>query len=174
MTASETEYALRRQTEAAKTLLDQLRETGDDQDEELVAGTIEGETSLVEAIESALAQIDECDVLITGLKAKEEAFEARRHQIGKRKDRLTALIEQAMVATDQPTLRLPTATLTLAKRQPSVVIANEADIPARFWIEQERPAPKLDKKALKEALATETIPGAALDNGSVSLTVRRK
>jgi hypothetical protein len=174
MSVAEAEYALRRQTEAAKALLSGLRNDGED-DAELVADAIEGETDLLEAISEALAANDDDEALVIGLKAKEVQFEARRHAIQKRIERRTALIEQAMVATDQPTFRLPTATLTLAKRAPGVVIANEADIPARFWIAQERPAPKLDKAALKEALkAKEAVPGASLDNGSVSLTVRRK
>lgn len=170
----ETEYMLRRQTEVAKSLLANLRADGED-DPELVADSIEGETGLLEAITEALDANDADEVLVIGLKAKEEAFETRRHAIEKRIERRTALIEQAMVATDQSTFRLPTATLTLAKRQPGVVIANEADIPSRFWIEQERPAPKLDKRALAAALkAKEAVPGASLDNGSASLSVRRK
>lgn len=173
MSAENTEYQLRRQTEAARSLLKDLRDDGED-DAELMADAVEGETDLLEAIGEALDANDEDEVLVIGLKAKEEAFASRRAAIAKRIERRTALIERAMLETDQTTLRLPTATLTLAKRAPGIVIANEADIPARFWIEQERPAPKLDKKALKEALVTETIPGASLDNGSVSLTVRKK
>lgn len=173
MTADNTEYQLRRQTEAARSLINDLRDDGED-DADLMADTVEGETDLLEAIGEALDANDEDEAMVIGLKAKEEAFASRRAAIQKRIERRTALVERAMLETEQTTLRLPTATLTLSKRAPGLVIANEAEIPARFWVEQERPAPKLDKKALKEALATETIPGAALDNGSVSLTVRRK
>lgn len=173
MSAENTEYQLRRQAEAARSLLKDLRADGED-DAELMADAVEGETDLLEAIGEALNANDEDEVLVIGLKAKEEAFASRRAAIAKRIERRTAMIERAMLETEQTKLRLPTATLSLAKRAPGVVIGNEADIPARFWIEQERPAPKLDKKALKEALATETIPGASLDNGSVSLTVRKK
>jgi hypothetical protein len=169
------EHNILRQTEAAKSLLSSLRDQGVDDDVELVADTIEGETNLVEAIEAALALIDECDVLITGLKAKESEFEARRKMIERRAERVRALIEQAMLATDQTSLKLPTATLSLTKRAPGLIVVNEADIPSQFWIEQERPAPKLDKKSLTAALREKSdVPGATLDNGSVSLSVRRK
>lgn len=172
---SDVDYALRLQTEAAKHLLANLRDEGADEDAELVADSIEGETSLVEAIEQALSEMDECDIVEAGIKAKIADFDLRMHRAKNRKDRLAALIEQALVATEQSNMKLPTATLTLAKRAPGLVIANEADIPAKFWIEQERPAPRLDKNALKAALkAQEAVPGASLDNGSVSLTVRRK
>ena len=168
------EHNLLRQTEAAKRLIKSLHDSGDGEDAELVAGMIEGETGLVEAIEAALSEIDECEVIIAGLKAKEQAFEARRKAAEARADRVRAMIEQAMLATDQTTLRLTTATVSLRKISPSLIVANEADIPARFWVEQERPAPKLDKKALAEAMKTETIPGAALDNGGFALSIRRK
>lgn len=169
------EHLVRRQTEAAKRLIRSLNEAGEGDDAELVADMIEGQTGLTEAIAAALDQIDECEILVTGLKAKEAAFEARRHSIENRAERIRALIEQAMLATDQTSMRLPTATVTLRKIQPGLVIVNEADIPARFWVEQERPAPKLDKKALAEAVkAKEEVPGAMLDNGGFGLSVRRK
>ena len=172
---SDLEFQLRRQSEAAKRLVLDLRQKDMDDDAELVADTIEGETGLIEAIEAGLDELDECDVMETGLEAKEKAFADRRAKIKNRRERIKALIEQAMIATDQTTLRLPRATLTLAKRAASVLVINEADIPAKFWVEQERPAPKLDKKALGAALkANEAIPGATLDNGSVSLSVRSK
>lgn len=171
--AENAERQVIRELEAAKSLITDLRNAGED-DAELEADAIEGETSLLEAIARALSANDEDEALVIGLKAKEEVFASRRKSIEDRIERRTALIERAMLETEQTTLRLPTATLTLARRAPGVVISNEADIPSRFWVVPEAPAPRLDKKALKEALATETIPGATLDNGSVSLTVRRK
>lgn len=169
------EHNLLRQTEAAKRLIASLKEAGEIDDADLVADMIEGETGLQEAIEAALSEIDECEIVIIGLKAKEQAFEARRKATEDRADRIRAMIEQAMLATEQMSLRLPTATVSLRKTAPSLVVTNEADIPAKFWIQQERPAPKLDKKALAEALKSdEAVPGAMLDNGGFGLSIRRK
>ncbi|MBX5021185.1 siphovirus Gp157 family protein [Rhizobium lentis] len=172
---AEVEFDIVRQAEAAKRLVASLRLQGADGDEDLVADTIEGQTDLKEAIEIALAEIDECDVLIVGLKAKEDEFATRRRRIEERVDRIRATIEQAMLTTEQQSFRLSRATVSINRRQPGLIVNNEADIPTRFWIEQERPAPKLDKKSLTEALRSgEAIPGANLDNGSYSLSVRRK
>ena len=168
------EHNLRRQTEAAKRLIASLNDAGEGEDATLVSDMIAGETGLQEAIEAAIAEIDECEVMIEGLKAKERAFEARRKSAEDRADRIRAMIEQAMLATEQHSIRLPSATLSLRTVNPGIVVLNEADIPSRFWIEQERPAPKLDKKALAEAMKTEQISGVTRDNGSVSLSVRRK
>ncbi|MDK4703866.1 siphovirus Gp157 family protein [Rhizobium sp. CNPSo 4062] len=168
------EFNVARQAEAAKRLMTNLRAQGVDDDQELVADTIEGETNLLEAIQTALDEIDECEIQIVGLKAKETEFADRRRRMEERAERIRATIEQAMIATEQDSFRLPTATLTLTKRAPGLIVLNEADIPTRFWIEQERPAPKLDKKALRAALDGGSVPGATLDNGSRSLSVRRK
>lgn len=171
---AEVEFNIARQAEAAKRLMSNLRSQGLDDDQELVADTIEGETSLNEALEAAVAELDEGDILVAGIKAKEAELADRRRRIEARNERIKATIEQAMIATEQDSLRLPTATLTLTKRAPGLIVTNEADIPTKFWIEQERPAPKLDKKALRAALDEGEIPGATLDNGSRSLSVRRK
>jgi len=172
---SDIEYSLQREKNAARDLLASLKRDGEAGDVELVADAIEGETNLREAISAALDEIDECDVIEAGCKAKAAEFEARAAAADKRRERIRALIEQAMVSTEQPSLRLPAATVSVTKRPAGLVIANEADIPAEFWITQEAPAPKLNKKALLAALNdNQVIPGAGLDNGSVSLTVRRK
>lgn len=172
---AEVEFNIARQAEAAKRLVSSLRLQGVDGDDELVADTIEGQTDLKEAIEAALAEIDECEIYIIGLKAKEAEFESRRSRLEERVDRIRAMIEQAMLTTEQQSLRLAGGTVSLNRRQPGLIVSKEADIPTRFWVEQERPAPKLDKKALAEALRNgESVPGANLDNGSFSLSLRRK
>ncbi len=173
------EFALRQQTEAAKVLIATLRADGLADDAELVSDAVEGETDLREAIEVALAEIDECEVVEIGAKAKAAEFSSRASTAAARAERVRAMIEQALLTIDlSEPMRLPGATVSLTKRPRQVVITEESTIPSRFYEEQPRPAPKLDKKALLHALANlapgETIPGATLDNGSVSLTVRRK
>lgn len=172
---AEVEFNIARQAEAAKRLVSSLRIQGVDGDDELVADTIEGQTDLREAIEAALAEIDECEIHIIGLKAKEDEFHTRRGRLEERVERIRAMIEQAMLTSEQTSMRLSGATVSINKRLPGLIVNNEADIPTRFWVEQERPAPKLDKKALTEALRNgESIAGATLDNGSFSLSLRRK
>ena len=50
---------IRRETEAAKALLAGIRATIGEEDMALLADTLEGETNLFEAIDTALAEIDE-------------------------------------------------------------------------------------------------------------------
>lgn len=168
------EFDLRRQTEAVRDLLHAIADAGEADDQELIADAVEGQTDLHEAIEAALDEIDECEAIAAGLKVKENEFEQRRVAVETRIARVRAAIERAMVTLDLPSLRLTTATLSVAKRKPQPVIVNEAEIPARFFVQPPAPPPKLDKMALAAALAEGDVPGARLDNGSISLTVRRR
>lgn len=161
--------------EATKRLLSQLREEGHSEDAELVADSIEGETSLHEAIAAAIDEIDNLEILIGGATAKEAAIAEFRKAKERRVEFIRASIEQAMIATEQEKLPLPTATVFISKRKPGLIVENEADIPSEFFVTPETPAPKLDKKALAAALNEgRTVPGAGLDNGTVSLSIRRK
>lgn len=169
------EYALRRQTEAARELLAMVRSEGVEEDAELIADTIEGETDLLEAIAGALNEIDETELLVLGGKAKIEQIGTRVAAEERRVERLRAAIERAIVIAELPTpLRLPTATISISRHKPQPVIDDEALVPSRFFVQPPPPAPRLDKKALAEALANEAVAGAHLDNGSISLTIRRK
>lgn len=163
------------EAEAAKRLVAHIRDRGQSDDAELVADTIEGETSVHEAIAAAIDQIDNCEVLVIGLKAKEEAFSERRRHIETRAETLRAAIEQAMITAEAANIQLPTATVFISKRKPGLIVENEAEIPSEFFITPETPAPKLDKRALAAALNEgRKVPGATLDNGTISLSIRRK
>jgi len=114
--------------------------------------TFDGETTLDQAIEKALADIDEHEAIASGLKAKEEAFKARRARCEKRIEDVYGLIEAAMLAAQWKSKRLTTGTVSIADRPPSVEIDDESQIPAQFFV---RADPKLSKtelnKAVKEA-----------------------
>jgi len=190
-------FIVRREIEAAKLIVEGLREVGGAGDPVLVADTIEGETGLVEAVDRVVAEIDETEIFITGLKEKEAQFQNRRRAMEERVKRYRGLVEQAMAVADQTRLRRPCATLTLRKLPPDLIVLSEADIPSYFFVPQPPPPPKLDKAALRQALAERAkevaaasaisnaterqqalaaiapIPGATLNNGSISLQIRR-
>ncbi len=159
--------ALRRQAEAAKALIASLH----DDDPDLVHDMAEGSTGIMEAIDMAIAEMDECDAITAGCKAQVAVYEERASKFAARKQRVRALIEQAMLIADLPTAKRPTATVTVKRTPPKPIIADESLIPSRFY---KQPPPVLDKTAINEAVKDgETIPGVAMDNGGISLQVRR-
>lgn len=158
---------LRRESEAAAALLNDI---GRD-DDELTHDMIEGETSLLEAIEFALDALDNAEIIIQGCKAKEKQIAERRNRAERRRETVRALIERAMATAAIKNLSTPTATLTLRETPPKPIYQDEAQIPAAYW---KKPDPVLNKKAIADALkAGEDVPGVTLSNGGISVSIRR-
>lgn len=140
-------------------------------DPEFVLSLAEGETDLIETIDALLAADALDDEMIDGADRAIKAIGYRKERFEGRKEVRRGLLERALLMLDQKKLERPAATLSLANRAPKAEIADESQIPARFF----KSKPTLDRKAVKDALdAGEDVPGARLSNGTVSLTIRRK
>ncbi len=163
------EHKLALETRAAQILKSALLELTDDPD--AIAGTIEGETSLHEAIALVMAGIDEDEVQVAGLRSMTEQLLNRRLRYENRIDRRRNAIERAMLAGEITKLELPQATLSTRRVPARLQIMDEALIPEGFW----EPQPsKLDSGKVAAAIkAGAIVPGAALDNGSTTLSIRR-
>ena len=168
------EHTAVRKLEKESRKFERLLELMSDQDkldEELIIGTMEGETDLEEAIYIVSDEIAEreaqasvCQKRIEGLGVR-----ARRHQ--KAADTLKTIILNVMDKAGIKTLKGADATITVKATPQTVVIEDEALLPSKFFKKQ---APKLDKRALKAALGEgEVVEGAALSNGGIALQIRR-
>ena len=155
---------LAREAVAAKSLIEELRGGDDD----FAHDVIEGETSLLEAIDAALFEMDDCAVIIDGCTAQIDALAARKAKAEKRKDRLRGLVEQSMVIAGLDTAKRPTATVTVRKVKPRLIVTDENQIPSKFW---KQPDPVLDRKLL--SASNEPVAGTTLSNGGTTLTIRR-
>lgn len=156
-----------RETEAARDLIAALQSD----DEILRHDMVEGETSLLEAIALGIAEIDECDVMIAGIKAKVSEFEARQKRAEARMERLRSLMEQALVIAGIPTMKLDVATLSIKELPPKAIVTDEAAIPAEFW---KQPDPVLDRAAISKAIKSgQHVPGVVASNKTISMQIRR-
>lgn len=160
---------LAREASAARDLIKELR--GDNFDEETTHDTAEGETSIMEAIDAALSEMDECSAIVAGCNAQCEVYQFRAAKFSARAERIRGLIEQAMVIADLPTVKRPTATISVKKTPPKPMVLDESLIPSQFFKPQ---PPKLDKAAINEAIKSgKTVAGVQMDNGGISLQIRR-
>jgi hypothetical protein len=200
---SEAPTDLHRSIEAAKSLRLELSrllagENGEVEDQQALADTFDGETTLDAEIRAAVLAIEEDEIFINGCKAREAELKARRARLEKRVEATRGLIEQAMTIAKWPRLEMDIGTVSVGKAAPRIEIDSESDIPTQFWKRQD---PVLDKaglgKTLRErqkaldaisklktpeeraaalaALETEmpAIPGCHLETSVVSLTIRR-
>lgn len=189
------------QTEAARQLMAQLKDLGVDDDKQVVADMIEGETNLEEAITNVLHSIDDDAIIIDGIAARAAELGERAGRAERRIESKRALIEQALMVAQTTKMMLPIATISLGKRQGKAVVEDESKLPTRFFKTQD---PVLDKglltthlrereKAIEGAKvefadnpdafkarmaeidqATPALEGASLTEGEISLSVRRK
>lgn len=157
---------LKRQAVAAKGLIEALQS----EDEQLNADMIEGETDFFEAVERALNEIQECEILQAGVADMVKRLTDRASRAKSRADRLRGLIDQAFQMAELKSHVFPCATITTKRIPPKLIVTDEASIPAEFFIPQ---PPKLDKKALTEAAKIRPVPGAQISNGGTTIQIRR-
>lgn len=156
-----------REATAAAALIAELAMTDE---EDVLHDIIEGETNLLEALDRAIGELDDCEIIAAGCKAKEAQIAARRGRAEARAGRIRSAVEHAMVLAELPSARLATATLTVKTVAPKPIVTDEAAIPAAYW---KSPPPVLDKTALNAAAKVGPVPGVEMSNGGVSLQIRR-
>lgn len=166
---SDTLHALKRETEEARSLLANLKDILGD-DDQAAADTVEGETSLHEAMASATSRIIELDVLLIGIDTAREQLFNRASRLKHQQSQIRTALCVAMEAASVKKLELPVATVSLRAVPRKAEITDEAAIPSKFWKAQD---PKLDKKAVLDALkAKEDVPGATLSNGGMTISIK--
>lgn len=140
-------------------------------DEELLADMLEGETDLHRVISKAVSKKLDAKTMVQALKAREADMKERRSRFERQDELFTALISQMMEIAGLKKLALPEATVSMTSPRDSVEILDIDALPQGFF--------KVERKALsKEILAAikagEAIPGAALRTGESGLMVRTK
>lgn len=160
---------LQREGEAARRLMAKVGECIG-ADEITRHDTIEGETSLLEALDGALARLGELDTLHEALNAHIQRCKGRMGRLKAQEEAIRSAMLDAMDGCGLDKVERPIATISVAKVPRGLEILNEAEIPVRFWIQKD---PVVDRAAIKSALESgEDVPGAALDNGGTCLKVR--
>lgn len=159
-----------KEAQAVTALRESLGSLLSEGDPALLMDTIEGETSLMEAIDRLLLTIAESEGLAMGALSAGRDLMNRADRFTKRAESARAMIEQALMIAEIDKLERPAGTLSLVRRGAKAEVMEESDIPAEFWKAGD---PKLDRKALLAALKDgRAVPGAALSNQAPSLTIR--
>lgn len=160
---------LQAQADAARALIANIRDIAVD-DEVAKHDAIEGETSLLEAIDAAVQRIATLDTHILALDTQIDGLKKRSERFARQRDMLRAAVQSAMNQADLPNLELASATLFLASAAPSAIVTQEADIPSEFFTPQ---PPKLDRRRLLAELKKGPVAGATLSNGSQTLHIKK-
>jgi hypothetical protein len=141
------------------------------EDEELKRYVIEHGTDFKPALEACLAAMREAESLAEGIYGRIKTLDDRANRMERKADAMRALMQKILEHAQASKFVLPEATLSLRQIPPSVVIADEAQIPVDYLRIKSEP----DKTAIKKALLDGVeVPGACLSNGGISLSVRTK
>ena len=166
------EYKLGQQLAHHEYLREQLAEKFPDADEETLCDTLEGMTDLTDMLAELIRSSLDDKALVTALKQREADMAERRVRFETRAEKKRDLAWSTMERADIKKIAMPDFTASLRKSQPAVSIADENEIPPRYWV---RPDPKLDRAAINAALkAGVSVPGATLANAPPTLSVRTK
>lgn len=162
-------YAIEKQREALSLLLAQLRQNMD-VDADLASDIAESETDLFEVIDKALAQRAVDTATVAGLDDLIGHLMARKDRIEKRADDTRQAMLSVLQVLDAKKLERPAGTISRRALPQSLIINNDADIPATYW---KAGAPKLDRKTLLDDLKNgASVSGATLSNGGETVQVR--
>lgn len=139
-------------------------------DPKLILDMIEGETDLAETCLVVLEETMEDETLLAGVEVTIKMLQERKSRLERSVETRRGIILMAMEKAGIPTIKGVLATLSVRPTPAKTIVKDEALIPARFFKPSD---PKLDRTALGDALkAGETVPGAELSNGGVSLSIR--
>ena len=141
-------------------------------DEDTLRDTLEGLSSLPEALASVVrSYLDDLD-LAAALGMRISDMHARLSRFEQRADKKREVVTSVMERANLKKLAQPDFTVSLRAVPPSVVVIDEAQIPQDYWKPQ---APRLDRQGISAALkGGSAIPGAALSNPQMTISVRTK
>lgn len=141
------------------------------EDAELLASTVEGETDFERVMDRVVDRFLDAMTMKAATAERVDDLVARSARFSRTAEAMRTLAFNMMNAANQPTIRLPVATLSVRAGSTSVVVDDVAELPQGFTKTETTPK----KAEIKAALsAGETVPGAHLETGAASLSIRTK
>lgn len=146
-----------------------LRDYSDD--ETLYWDTLDGETDVMDVVGRLVMEAVEADHHAAAAKEMSKVFADRASRLQSKRRAVNDAIMAVMEATGQDKIPHPLATISRRKGRPSVTIINEQEIPTQLT----KTVRTADKTAIKKQLeAGEDVPGATLDIGADTVSMRIK
>jgi Siphovirus Gp157 len=153
-------------------LRERLKADFPEADEQTLSDTLEGLSTLPEALAAVVRSYLDDLALAAALGLRMDDMQERFGRIEERADKKRALVMSVMERADIKKLAEPDFTASLRIVPPSLVVVDERQIPEDYWRPQ---PPKLDRQGLVAALKSgAAISGAVLGNSQITLSVRTK
>jgi hypothetical protein len=169
---ADTAFALKAHTTRVVIEIERLKRAFPElaEDLELLSGTIEGQTDFDELVDAILDQYFDRVSMKEAAMIRKESVEQRIARFDKAAELYKALMFDLMKAGDKTMVRRPLATLSVSKGRLRVVVDNVDELP-QGYVKTEKTALKAE---LLAALQNEEVPGAHLETGDPTLSIRTK
>jgi hypothetical protein len=155
-----------------RAIRDRIRIEEQDIDDVTLADTVEGLTDLHEILAAVVRAAVVDEALSFGLKARIKEMQDRLTRLEERAAKRRHIARDVMLDTDIKKITAPDLTISIRSGTPSLVVADEAAIPAAYWEPQ---PPRLKRQELVVKLKQgDAVPGAELSNPEPVLSVRSK
>ena len=143
-----------------------------DVDEETLADTLEGLTTLHDMLAVIIRSQQEDRVFVQALRSRIAEMQERCQRVETRAEKKREIVASVMERAEVVKLTEPDFTASLRQAPRKLVVTDETEIPTDYWRLQ---SPKLDRQLLIDDLKHDkVIPGVQLDNGGTTLAVRVK
>jgi hypothetical protein len=142
-------------------------------DEQTLNDTLDGCSSLDEAIAAVIRSAEEDRALCEALSARMEDMKARLERLKARVEKKREAVADIMEQAGKKKVVAPDFTITLSNRAPACIITDESKLPDDLMTVPPLPEPKPDKRAILALLKDgKPVPGATLSNPRPTVTVR--
>jgi hypothetical protein len=141
------------------------------EDPELLAGMIEGETNFDSVLERVVTAFLDMVSMKDAVALRMSALRERGERFDRKAEALKSLAYAIMQHAEKTMVRLPVATLSMAKGRARVVIDDLDQIP-QGYVKTERVPLKTEILATLQAEGN--LPGAHLEQGEATLSIRTK
>jgi hypothetical protein len=149
-----------------------LRSEYPDVDDDTLRDTLEGMSTLPEAIAAILRSHLDDVALAVALRGRLSDMQDRLARIEGRAEKKRTLVASVMEQASLRKITQPDFTASLRPTPPPLVVISESEIPAAYWKPQ---PPKLDRKGLIADLSSGVhVSGATLGNGHSTISVRTR
>lgn len=152
-------------------LREQLKQAfGLDDDDQVLADTLEGESAFVEILAAALRECKAKEAMAEGLKGLIADMQTRKARLEHTAERIRQIVADAMLEAGERKLALDDMTVSVRQGKPKIVPDIER-LPDRYKVPVLTFKP--NKDAIQEAVDRGDVPeGVTITNGSASLTIR--
>ena len=153
-----------------KRIADQARAV-DPEDGALLADMIEGCTDAMEVADILIERVAVIDTFTAALRSRIAEINERMARLNHERNTSRRGLEQLLEAMGERKMERPEGTVSLRRVPPSLLDGPVESLPTHLTRTKVEP----DKAAIKKAIeAGEDVPGWQLNNGSETLSVRRK